>query len=160
MKPAIIIQHYQEAHLDAFCLFFQAFAYKWTQGLSLAEIRTEVQKRFQNYGDQSTLFLALENGKVLGYSAMHCVPFMILNGSGLEVYISELFVHPDCRGQGIGDKLLAQMETEAREKGAYRLLLNNFTDHESYKRQFYAKRGWEPRQGAVNFVKVLKPLPV
>ena len=158
MNPAILIHHYQEEYLDAFCSFFQSFDYEWTQDLSFEQVRTEVKHRFQNY-DQSTLFLASENGVVRGYSAMHWVPFMILGGSGLEVYISELFVHSDCRGQGIGDKLLNQMETEAREKGAYRLLLNNFQEHESYKRQFYAKRGWEARQGAVNFVKVLKPLP-
>jgi GNAT superfamily N-acetyltransferase len=102
--------------------------------------------------DDSHLVLVARdaNGQIAGYCAVHWLPYLIL--SGLEGYVSELFVHPDYRGQGIGGLLLEAVKSEAKAHGCSRLSLINMRNRESYLRQFYAKRGWVEREDAANFV--------
>lgn len=86
---------------------------------------------------------------VAGYSAVHWLPYMML--AGPEGYVSELFVREECRGQGIGRRLLEAIKAEAQQRGCSRLTLLNMRKRESYQRQFYAKQGWEERDAA-NFI--------
>jgi GNAT superfamily N-acetyltransferase len=72
--------------------------------------------------------------------------------SGLERYVSELFVREAARGQNVGRRLLNLVQTEARRRGCARLSLINLRNRESYQRQFYVKAGWKERSEAANFV--------
>ncbi len=101
--------------------------------------------------DSHSVFVASSPaGEILGYGAVHWLPYLIL--AGPEGYVSELFVHEAHRGQGIGSQLLKVMEAEARKRGCSRLMLINLRKRESYQRQFYHKQGWEEREGVANFV--------
>lgn len=97
--------------------------------------------------EQSHLILVAEQaGHVVGYIAVHWFPNLALGNNG---YISELFLKPDCTGQGIGSRLLREVEERARKHGCTRLLLMNRRSRESYQRGFYVKHGWtEVEDGA------------
>ncbi len=104
--------------------------------------------------DDCTTVLVAEqpNGTVLGYLSVHWFPNLM---RGIDGYISELFVHPDATGQGVGSRLLEAAQTCAAKRGCTRLLLMNRRIRESYQRGFYAKHGWEElRDGAFFSLKV------
>ncbi len=91
-----------------------------------------------------------DNGALLGYVAVHYLPYLIL--AGPEGYVSELFIREEARGAGVGTRLLERVQTEAQARGCQRLALLNMEDRESYVRGFYSKNGWEERSDARNFV--------
>jgi GNAT superfamily N-acetyltransferase len=91
-----------------------------------------------------------DEGKVMGYVNVHWLSYLFLPGP--EGYISELFLRPLARGQGLGAELLETVKAEARERGASRLSLLNNRSRESYERGFYQKHGWEERQIMANFI--------
>ena len=92
--------------------------------------------------DDCNMVLVAErnNGLVIGYLAVHWFPNLM---RGLDGYVSELFVHPDEAGQGVGSRLLETVRTHAVKRGCTRMLLMNRRIRESYQRGFYAKHGWE-----------------
>lgn len=101
--------------------------------------------------DSHSIFVAEnENGKVVGYSSVHYLPYFFLLGP--EGYISELFIATEARGQGIGSLLLEQIIAEARRRGCSRLSLINSRTRESYQRKFYEQRGWKERTEVAAFV--------
>ena len=106
-------------------------------------------------GDDHQVFVATEGdaGRILGYVAVHFLPYLILTGP--EGFVSELFVTEDARGQGVGRALLERVTDEARARGCRRLSLLNMTDRESYARGFYQKSGWEERETARNFIRTV-----
>ncbi len=73
-------------------------------------------------------------GEIAGYAAVHWLPYLI--HAGPEGYVSELFIRPEYRGQGIGGWLLAEIKREAQRRGCSRLMLLNMRERESYQRQF------------------------
>jgi GNAT superfamily N-acetyltransferase len=91
-----------------------------------------------------------ESGEVLGYVSVHWLSYLFLPGP--EGYVSELFLRPSARGQGLGASLLETVKAEARERGAYRLSLLNNKSRESYERGFYQKQGWVERPIMSNFI--------
>lgn len=101
-----------------------------------------------------TIYVARSaGGEVLGYVAVHWIPFPIL--TRVEGYVSDLLVSAGARGQSAGRALLSAVEAEARARGCVRLMLNNRHTAESYRRGFYAKAGFTERTGMANFVKEL-----
>lgn len=86
--------------------------------------------------------------KVIGYTSVHWYSHLMRGNDG---YVSELFVHPDATGQGIGSLLLDTIKISALERNCTRLLLMNGRTRESYTRQFYAKRGWVELRDAAFF---------
>jgi len=96
------------------------------------------------------VFVAEDDGTVVGYAAVHWLPYLFLPGP--EGYVSELFVRAEARGRGIGRRLLDRLVTEARARGCSRLMLVNNRERESYRRGFYRKQGWREREGVANFV--------
>lgn len=94
-------------------------------------------------------------GAVVGYGAVHWLPYLIL--AGPEGYVSELFIHPEAQGQGVGTQLLETIKQEGLKRGCARLMLLNIRSRESYQRGFYKKNGWEERPDAANFVYRLHP---
>ena len=69
--------------------------------------------------------------------------------------MTELFVRRDARQNGIGSALLDEVERRARERGCARMSLLNMRAKESYRRGYYAARGWRERDEAAPFVKPL-----
>lgn len=101
--------------------------------------------------DGHSLFVGADQaGQILGYVAVHWIAYLFLPGP--EGYVSELFLRPVARGKGLGAALLDVVQTEARQRGVYRLSLLNNRSRESYERGFYQKHGWEERTVMSNFV--------
>jgi len=99
------------------------------------------------------LWVAEADGLVVGYAAVHWIPFPMIYG--VEGYLSDLLVSRGARGSGVGRQLLARVEERAREIGCVRLMLNNARTAESYTREFYPKQGYRERTEFANFVKRL-----
>jgi GNAT superfamily N-acetyltransferase len=89
------------------------------------------------------------DGRILGYCAVHWLPYLLFEGP--EGYVSELFIHESARGHGVGARLLEVVKAEARQRGCQRLSLLNGRQRDSYRREFYKKNGWRERDMA-NFV--------
>jgi len=102
--------------------------------------------------DESHTVLVTESpeGAILGYVAVHWLPYLML--AGPEGYVSELFVSESARGAGLGTKLLEAVKDMAISRGCSRLMLVNRKTRESYQRGFYRKLGWEEREEFANFV--------
>ncbi|MDM7999363.1 MAG: GNAT family N-acetyltransferase [Dehalococcoidia bacterium] len=101
--------------------------------------------------DSHTVLVAeAAGGSILGYTAVHWLPYLMLPGS--DGYVSELFVTDSARGGGVGTSLLEAVKTVAMRRGCYRLMLVNRKTRESYRRGFYHKLGWEERAEFANFV--------
>ena len=102
--------------------------------------------------DDSHVILVAEDTEqsVLGYVAVHWLPYLMLTGP--EGYVSELFRHEAVRGRGIGRRLLDAVKDLARDWGCSRLALINMRQRPSYKRSFYRKQGWQESEQAAHFV--------
>jgi GNAT superfamily N-acetyltransferase len=97
--------------------------------------------------ERLVLVAELEN-RVVGYGVVYWQQLLF---SRKEAYISELFVHSDVSGKGIGTALLKRIEVEAVAQYCRRLTLVNFKDVASYQRGFYASRGWTEQENTVRF---------
>jgi len=121
------------------------------------ESQEAIEKRISRHlelcnADESHLVLVAENQnrEVVGYSAIHWVPY--LGMTGLEGYLSELFVRESIRGKGIGSALLESIKSQAMERGCTRLMLLNGRGTLSYKKNYYKKLGWEERRDMANLI--------
>ncbi len=103
-----------------------------------------------NADDSHSIYVAEADGTILGYVAVHWLPYLIL--AGPEGYISELFLSEAARGQGLGPRLLEVVKQEAEMRGCARLRLINNKSRDSYQRKFYEKHGWQERQDFATFV--------
>lgn len=104
--------------------------------------------------NEQDIYIAVDDSlECIGLISVHWIPFALIRGR--EGYISDLVVAKASRGAGIGSELLAAVETEAERKGCCRLMLNNHTGSEAYKREFYQKKGFQQRTDFANFVKRL-----
>jgi GNAT superfamily N-acetyltransferase len=124
---------------------------KWKeQGMDALEalVRASLEQRHP----ERLVFVAELGSRVVGYAAVYWLHYLF---SLPEGYVSELFVRSDASGHGVGTALLERVEREARERGCRRLTLVNLKDRESYRRGFYASRGWTEDPGAMRFVKNL-----
>ncbi len=99
------------------------------------------------------IIVASTGRQVVGYIAVHWVPFPMLGGR--EAYVSDLIVKADWRGHGLGNRLMEAVEAWASETGCERLMLNNRVAAESFERGFFAKAGFRQRADFANFVKPL-----
>lgn len=98
-----------------------------------------------------------EQDGVIGYVAMHFVPYLIFRGE--EGYLTELFVMSSYCDRGIGSMLLDAVVNEAQDRGCKRLHLINSKARDSYKRGFYSKHGWQERDYRASFVLELEEKP-
>ena len=150
-----MLRKIQESDLAALTAYIAD--YKTEQGPTSTEAdKASIAKELARcVGSQEhEVFLSLsDDSTILGFILVHWCPFPLWKG--LEAYISDLVVGAKARGLGIGGKLIDFVEAEARRKGCVRLMLNNPKDYESYKREFYKKRGYEERTNFANFIKRL-----
>jgi GNAT superfamily N-acetyltransferase len=97
-----------------------------------------------------TLLVAEVEGVIGGF--IHAVWQPSFLRAGGEGFVTALFIRPERRGEGLGQKLLAEIRAEAERRGSSRLMLVNMRDRPSYERGFYVKQGWTERREAINFV--------
>jgi GNAT superfamily N-acetyltransferase len=136
------------AHLIRSIGFFKTFT-----ELSLEEAVSSVRRQINHcLADNSHTIYVAEDGpdSLLGFISVHWEPYLI--HTGLDGYISELFIEDKSRSQGIGAKLLEIVIEEGRERGCVRLMLLNPKTRESYARGFYTKHGWQEWDDAAIFV--------
>ena len=84
---------------------------------------------------QGTFLLAMSDGMPLG-----CVSLRPLTATEAEV--KRLWVHPDARGQGLAERLMATLETRARDQGFRRLKLDSNSALQPAIR-LYRRMGWQ-----------------
>jgi GNAT superfamily N-acetyltransferase len=66
--------------------------------------------------------------------------FACAHDVGFRAYLSELVVSPASQGQGIGARLLAELERELSARGCTVVIADVWRDAED----FYRSRGWTP----------------
>jgi ribosomal protein S18 acetylase RimI-like enzyme len=127
------------------------FAFINDEATAKTETRVKKHLRLCMADDSHSVLVAGDaKGAIIGYVAVHWLPYLMLPGP--EGYVSELFVSEAARGMGVGTKLLEAVEDAAVTRGSSRLMLVNRKTRESYKRGFYRKLGWEEREEFANFV--------
>ncbi|AFG37119.1 GNAT family N-acetyltransferase [Spirochaeta africana] len=104
--------------------------------------------------DAVMLWVAVDENRVpRGYLNAHIGWFPLLGGE--ELYVSDLLVDEQLRGQRIGSTLLRAAEDWAVARGCVRIMLNNLKSDHSYDRGFYVSQGFEEREHVANMVKKL-----
>jgi GNAT superfamily N-acetyltransferase len=106
---------------------------------------------------QPGLSVSSQGTVVVGYVAVHWF-FHLVRGS--DGYVSELFLHPDETGHGIGSRLLDEVYTYAHQRGCTQLILAKRRIRESYRRHFYAKHGCSSQPEATFFSLILPTSPL
>jgi ribosomal protein S18 acetylase RimI-like enzyme len=121
--------------------------------VSRPDLVARVQRGIQTcLGDSgSTIFVVADRGEnILAYAVIQWHLALFLPRP--EGYISELTVGAAHRGRGIGEMLLNKVVKEGKNRNCARMSLINSRFRDSYKREFYSKRGWYEREMAANFI--------
>lgn len=122
---------------------FRANAKKYTDA-ELAEIIKD---------DSKPIFVAVENGNVLGYA--FCVFIQHKNDNILTdiktLYIDDLCVDESMRGQHVGKSLYEYVVEYARKKGVYNITLNVWELNEGAKK-FYEKCGLKVQKTVMEMI--------
>ena len=97
--------------------------------------------------DQTPVFVAVEEEKVLGYA--FCI-FTEVKGSHIlkdvkTLYLDDLCVDEASRGKHVGKALYEKVLSFAKESGCYNVTLNVWSCNESAMR-FYEKMGLKPQK--------------
>ena len=116
---------------------------------SRARIARVIAEKCSPGGDNTLLVAESDARGVVGYLFVHWLPNLIFGGEG---YVSELFILPAARGQGIGAALLDEAKRRGVARGYQRLTLFNRRERESFQRGFYPKHGWIERDDAALFM--------
>ena len=93
------------------------------------------------------IFIAEEQGRVLGYGFCKCNDHSgnpVFTGYR-ELYIDDICVDENCRGQGVGSAVYQAICRFAKEQGFYNITLNVWSFNESAMR-FYEKCGMKPQR--------------
>ena len=100
------------------------FAFINDEATAGTETRVKKHLRLCMADDSHTVLIAEDaKGAVLGYAAVHWLPYLMLPGP--EGYVSEIFVAEAARGQGVGTRLLEAVRDMAVSRGCSRLMLVN-----------------------------------
>jgi GNAT superfamily N-acetyltransferase len=116
--------------------------------IGLEKLEQTVRESLEWKNEERLTFVAELEHRVVGYAVVYWQQLLF---SDKEGYVSELFIRSDASGQGIGTALLETIKIEAIARGCERLTLVNIKDRESYRRGFYASRGWEEKSNTVRF---------
>ncbi|HSG77089.1 MAG TPA: GNAT family N-acetyltransferase [Burkholderiales bacterium] len=90
---------------------------------------------------RARIYVARDEGRAIAMAALHFTTSTAEGGrvAGLE----DCVVHPEHRGRGVGEKLLAYVLEQARAEGALRVML--LTDGDNARAQaLYGKLGFAP----------------
>jgi len=104
----------------------------WTHEQALAELRGHTGRR-----QIPTTFVAVDQGRVVGSASLLAAD---LDGwERLTPWVASVYVIPECRGMGIGRRLIARAVEEAAALGVPQVYL--FTAGQE---AYYARLGWSP----------------
>ena len=122
--------------------------------MELEEVSGPIEKLIAHCNerrDEHSMLVAVDDeDRVLGFTNVHWVPFVMLGS--YEGYVSDVFVSPSAGGRGAGSALVRHVMEEGKERGCMRLMLTNGKEKPSYKYGFYKKLGWTERPKVANFV--------
>jgi GNAT superfamily N-acetyltransferase len=121
---------------------------QWTD-LGATALEPIVRKSLLAQCPDRSVFVAEVDDQLVGYAAVYWLNPMF---SGREGYLNELFICSSASGHRVGTALLETIKVDAKMQKCSRLTLINLKDRESYRRGFYAKRGWEEKLNTVRFV--------
>ena len=122
--------------------------YPHWKALGTDVLEANTRKSLEHFHPERLTLVAELDDRVIGYAAVYWLHPAF---SAPDGYVSELFIRSDASGQGAGTALLEAIKTDARARGCERLTLMNLKDRESYKRGFYASRGWDEKSNTVRF---------
>jgi ribosomal protein S18 acetylase RimI-like enzyme len=118
------------------------YGYYSDDGLTFVDTNASAMKRLLSEPQWGAVLLATVQGKPVGYVVL-CIGFSVELG-GSEAFVDELYVHPDFRKQGIAQRLLAEVEITAKERGVKALHLevdpDNRVAQSLYESRNYTKR--------------------
>ena len=90
---------------------------------------------------RARIYVAREKGKAIAMAALHFTTSTAEGGRVAE--LQDCVVHPEHRGKGVGEKLLAYVLERAKAEGALRVML--LTDGDNARAQaLYRKLGFSP----------------
>ena len=121
--------------------------------MKLEEVSKPIEDLIQHCNEDAdghTIIVAVYEDKVIGFTNVHWVPFIMLGS--WEGYVSDVFVSPLASGKGAGSALIKYVMEEGEKRGCMRLMLTNGKEKPSYQMGFYKKLGWTERPKVANFV--------
>lgn len=100
------------------------------------------REAFEHEAESShALYLVLVDGdQVIGFAGAHLI--------WGEAHVTNVAIHPDWRGRGLGERLMRALETGAAERGALRATLEVRISN-APARALYVKLGWVTAKGAI-----------
>jgi GNAT superfamily N-acetyltransferase len=147
MNPSIRTAQKEDARAVAELLCNLDDYPNWKE-LGVEKLERTVRESLEWSNPERLVFVAELEARVVGYAVVYWQQLLF---SSKEGYVSELFIRSDASGQGVGTALLETIKIEAMARGCGRLTLVNLKDRESYRRGFYASRGWEEKSNTVRF---------
>jgi GNAT superfamily N-acetyltransferase len=116
----------------------------------LEEVTSTVEHYIQACDNSGSSFLVAEHrGSVVGFAVVDWRPII---GFGYEGYLSQLYVHSNTRGNGIGHQLVEAVKSEAQKRNCQKLMTYISRTRSTYDRQFYPKSGWTERENAAMYI--------
>jgi ribosomal protein S18 acetylase RimI-like enzyme len=144
MNDPIRIQAAAAADIDVLVTLVQQYwRFEAIEGFDAAKIQALLQRVIAD-PSLGQAWLATADGKAAGY--LLAVYVFSLEHQGLTAEIDELFVSADCRGRGLGGRLLEVAEHSFRTRGCTKVFLQVGRDNDAA-RAFYHSRGFSDRNG-------------
>ena len=103
--------------------------------------------------DTRAIYVAAESGRILGYAfcILRSQPFSNNMVQFQSLFIDDLCVDQDARGQGVGHKLFDYLRGEAKRLQCYELTLNVWEGNDSARR-FYENLGMRPKETQMELI--------
>ncbi|MCZ0738327.1 GNAT family N-acetyltransferase [Phreatobacter sp. AB_2022a] len=131
-NPDLSVRRYREADLDAVIAVFQRAvretAARDYDPVQIAAWSTVDRTRWRERRGSRPTWVAVRHGMVVGFSDLEP-----------DGHLDMMFVDPGHQGAGIASRLLATVESAAREGG----LLHLFTEASRTARPFFERRGFQ-----------------
>lgn len=118
-----------------------------------------VRRRLAAWADEpaGTVFVAEDDGRVVGAIAVAAIPY--LEREGRWGRIVALVVAAECRGTGVGRRLVATAEDTARELGCVAMEVTSSLQRDG-SHGFYRRLGYaDQKDRSARYLKKLAPAP-
>ena len=125
-------------HIEKVASLFDAYRQFYKQKSDPAGCRAFIRERMIK--GESIIYLAMENGRVVGFCQMY-PSFSSVSMKPIWI-LYDLFIVPDSRRRGAGEALLRRAQAHAAETGAEGLILETAVDNRPGQR-LYEKLGWK-----------------
>jgi len=123
--------------LDALIPLFEGYRSFYKQASATEAARAFLKERIEK--NQSTIFIAYENGAALGFTQLY--PIFSSVSMQSMCLLNDIFVAPAARGKGIGKLLLEAAKQYAKENNLKGLSLETGNDNPA--QYLYERLGWK-----------------